>query len=130
MPTTTVPFSQQVIESGTASADSIGFDERRCHMRGGLALGVKMVGSGCNDVGGCTVRNISEGGLFLHAPIDSGLTVGQRFELVSSQEEASQDSSIPEVDGWFATVVRTGPIVEADSTSLGVGVRFDQPVFL
>ena len=73
----------------------------------------------------CSVRDLSEGGLFVYAPPGSKLTVGQRFEVVLGAEPATGTFG----EGLYATVVRTETVVNGDQHMLGAGMRFDQPFF-
>ena len=77
-----------------------------------------------------TAADISEAGLFLHVPAACGVTVGQRYELLLSEQTA--DDNEPEVmsAGCYATVVRTAPLRQEGGPALGVGMRFDQPLYL
>ena len=79
----------------------------------------------------CTIHDIGESGLFLHAPASSGLSVGHRYEVVL---DAADDACLDLADafscGCFATVVRTMVVEDVVEHSIGAGLRFDQPLIL
>ena len=57
----------------------------------------------------------------VQVPLALGLRVGQRCEIVLSNDEG---------ESHYATVVRTEPIAKAPNPIVGAGLRFDQPLFL
>jgi hypothetical protein len=68
--------------------------------------------------------------MFVRAPADAGLCVGQRCEV--NFEPGVESPSLKGLVGgtWFATVVRTEHPSEACAAHVGAGLRFDQPLFL
>ena len=75
----------------------------------------------------CTAEDISEGGVYVRVPVNSGLSVGQRCEL---NFLAHAESGALAGEKRYATVVRTKPIKDPTITAVGAGLRFDQPVYL
>lgn len=103
-------------------------DDRRSQQRIPAKLTTSLVGLHCDKTIECTVCDVSESGLFLHAAASSGIRVGQRFEV-------SVDGGAPLVglasslrDGCYATVVRTAQGSSVPQHMLGAGLRFDQPL--
>ena len=85
---------------------------------------------GCGAALKCQGDDISEAGMFVRAPSDAGLCVGQRCE-VNFEDDASSQRLAGLVGGtWFATVVRTERSGDDATTHLGAGLCFDQPLFL
>jgi len=70
--------------------------------------------------------DMSEGGLRVCVPIDPKLCVGQRCEIML--QEGSDGAS--DGEPVYATVVRTERVGDEADRLLGVGVRFDQPLYL
>ncbi len=98
-----------------------GMDERRSTPRFRKRLTAKVIGVGAAEVFRCTTEDISEDGLYVQVPLASGLCVGQRCEVVLSDDVG---------EGHYATVVRTEPIGKGPAPIVGAGLRFDQPLFL
>jgi len=71
-----------------------------------------------------TTDDLSEGGLRVCVPIDPKLCVGQRCEIMLRQGSESDGEPV------YATVVRTERVGDEADRLLGVGVRFDQPLYL
>lgn len=77
----------------------------------------------------CQGDDISEAGMFIHAPSDAGLCVGQRCEVNFDGDSSERLAGL--VGGtWFATVVRTERSAGQAGDQVGAGLRFDQPLFL
>ncbi len=105
-------------------------DERRLAPRVRRRLIANVVGLGVDRIGECLTNDISEGGLYVQAPSAAGLRVGQRCEVVLSDEPGIGDPSPVNGERRYATVIRTEPIQRGASTFVGAGLRFDQPLFL
>ncbi len=114
------------IVEGSAGLTALADDQRASHR---LPKGVPMrlTGLGSLMAHECTAMNLSEGGVYVRLPADSGLCVGQRCEL-SFLAHAEMRALAGEKR--YATVVRTEPVREAPTTDVGAGLRFDQPLFL
>ena len=97
-----------------------GMDERRSTPRLRKRLTAKVIGVGAAEVFRCTTEDISENGLYVQVPLASGLRVGQRCEVVLSDDAN---------ESHYATVVRTEPIAKGPTPVVGAGLRFDQPLF-
>ena len=98
-----------------------GMDERRAVPRVRKRVTVKVIGVGAAVVFRCSTDDISENGLYVQLPLSSGLRVGQRCEVVLTDDAG---------EGLYATVVRTEPIAQDPAQLVGAGLRFDQPLFL
>lgn len=98
-----------------------GMDERRAVPRVRKRVNAKVIGVGAAEVFRCATDDISENGLYVRLPLSSGLRVGQRCEVVLTDDAG---------EGLYATVVRTEPIPQDPTPLVGAGLRFDQPLFL
>ncbi len=105
-------------------------DERRLSTRLAGPVSVLVTGLGSTAVHGCMVEDISESGAYLQVPEESGLAVGQRCEVsFSSDEEAAGPASLAG-ETCYATVVRSRRLSKGEHALVGLGLRFDQPLFL
>lgn len=104
--------------------------ERRGAVRFRRGFPVKVTSLGQNMTHTCHAEDLSEGGLYVHMPTDSGLTVGQRCELTFAKEAGAPD--LPNLGGetCYATVVRTKLFKDGIKPVIGAGLRFDQPLYL
>ncbi|MEK6675253.1 MAG: PilZ domain-containing protein [Planctomycetota bacterium] len=102
-------------------------DDRRLSSRALRALAADLVDLRCDKVLCCEAHNVSEGGLFVSTPSDSGLRVGQRFEIRLRETFEDRDRCL--VEGCYATVIRTEVMPGEPSARLGAGLRFDQAVY-
>ena len=105
-------------------------EERRASQRVRQDLAVNLRGFGGAQALCCTVENINTGGLFVRVPRDQGICLGQRCELMITGAADSPDLLSVAGLPLFATVVRTEPLGPESNPTLGVGMRFDQPLFL
>ncbi len=105
-------------------------DDRRDRSRLEQELGVKLVGLGSTEAIPCTVKNLAEGGFFVHASATCGLSVGQRYEFVVDDETVPPELDGAMMNGFYATVVRTELLYDAPERMMGAGLRFDQPLAL
>lgn len=78
----------------------------------------------------CFTDNVSESGFYLRTAADSGLAVGQRFEVALSERGDSSEAENLAGDGCYATVVRTDQLAGDPTPQIGAAFRFDQPLFL
>jgi hypothetical protein len=131
MPTFAQPISP---DAATQSKNRIGdaflADERRVAPRLKRPLFAELRPLGLNQAHRCSIGDISEGGLFVCAPLSYGLNVGQRCEVQFSALGGRDPSLCPTDGPCYATVVRTEVIAEGSKKLLGAGLRFDQPLFL
>ncbi len=100
-------------------------DERRSSRR--IAAGVSaLVRSLDGEDVPCTMVDLGPGGLHVHAPLDLGLAVGQRYQVVIT--DVPDEAAMPDLCGeeHYVTVLRTEPRTDE---RVGVGMRFDQPLF-
>ena len=121
--TSVVPPEPLVTETDTA------VEERRASKRADRKVTLQLKGMGCNETHLYTTKDICEGGLFLHVPMESGLAVGQRVEVVLEDETESPEPPSFAGETHYATVVRTELLAEAAKPTIGAGLRFDQPLF-
>jgi len=98
-----------------------GMDERRAAPRVRKRVTAQVIGVGAAGAFRCSTDDISENGLYVQLPLSTGLRVGQRCEVVLTDDAR---------EGHFATVVRTEPISKGPTPLVGAGLRFDQPLFL
>ncbi|MBI4717626.1 MAG: PilZ domain-containing protein [Planctomycetes bacterium] len=123
------PASSSIL-SGAAGKSAAVAEERRGSMRVCRRVETKLIGRGLEQGVFCTTSDISEGGLFVRLPANAGVAVGQRFEVVLPDESQAPDLAGFMSGGCYATIVRTERPREAASDLIGVGLRFDQPLFL
>lgn len=113
----------------TASEDHVGVaDDRRCVDRVAVTIGSTLLGLRSSKTIACTVRNISAGGVYLHADERCGVQVGQRFEISAAKGVQAGGLASSLQDGCFATVVRTAVAEDGSQKVLAAGLRFDQPI--
>ena len=98
-----------------------GMDERRAAPRVRKRVTAQVIGVGASEVFRCMTEDFSENGLYVQAPLSSGLRVGQRCEIVLTDDAN---------EALYATVIRTEPIAKGPTALVGAGLRFDQPLFL
>jgi len=97
-----------------------GMDERRAAPRVRKRVTAKVIGVGAAEVFRCTTNDINENGLYVEVPLSAGFRVGQRCEVVLTDDAG---------EGLYATVIRTEPIAKGPTPLIGAGLRFDQPLF-
>lgn len=122
--TSVAPPEPTVTETKTA------VEERRASKRADRKVTLQLKGMGCTETHLYTTKDICEGGLFLHVPVENGLAVGQRVEVVLGDETESPRPLSFAGETHYATVVRTELLAEAAKPTIGAGLRFDQPLFL
>jgi hypothetical protein len=105
-------------------------DERRASRRSGRRINVTLAGLGAGDGLRCVSEDICAGGLYVHVPAGSGLSVGNRVEVTFGDEVESSVPSPFRGESCFATVVRTKSHSQESPATLGAGLRFDQPLYL
>ena len=126
MPTTMpAQYIDKLLDSESASRSLVnqppGMDERRAAPRIRKRVTAKVIGVGAEEAFRCTTNDINENGLYEEVPLSAGFRVGQRCEIVLTDDPG---------EGHFATVVRTEPIPQGQTPLVGAGLRFDQPLFL
>ena len=101
-------------------------EERRSSGRIRAELAAQLVCVGATRTVQATATDIGAGGLFVQAPTESELAVGQRYEVVLTDErEEVAELSRFIGEGRFATVVRTERLAAESPSALGAGLRFD-----
>lgn len=105
---------------------STGIEERRGTERTARRLSAILMRSGTSEGVDCTTEDLSEGGFFVRLAMEHGVAVGQRYEITFPEEVSGLGCCGLTC---YATVVRTARVLD-DSTSVGAGMRFDQPLFL
>ena len=122
------PFrTQPVPDEPVSDRESAVLDERRNGPRISHKAAGQLVGWGNAGAVPCTVRDITQGGLYVHVRGESNLRVGDRYE-VAVDDARTLSGSLSE--GCYATVVRTELLPDGDGHMLGAGLRFDQPIVL
>ena len=116
--------------SSFQSEGTTAVDERRNATRVRRGYPMKLTSLGCSGPQRCHAEDISECGLYVRVPADSGLAVGQRCELNFEKHTASPDLSKLAGETCYATVVRTNVFTDGPKPIVGAGLRFDQPLFL
>jgi len=104
-------------------------DEKRIAAREPHRFSMRLTALGSTDSLRCVSENVSEGGCFMHLPADAGLYVGQRCELEFTPESPDHAGAHLAGEVCYATVVRTETVTLPTGTTVGTGLRFDQPLF-
>jgi hypothetical protein len=104
--------------------------DRRESRRIAQDLSAELVGVHDRDPIRCMVKDWSKGGMYLFADPACGLSVGQRYEIALATPAAPATPAAGQVDGCYATVVRTELVSRVDGPRIGAGIRFDQPLLL
>ena len=68
--------------------------------------------------------------MLVSAPIGFGVAVGQRYELLLSDDESGGPAADLMGEGHYVTVVRTQVELNGSEDHVGVGLRFDQSIIL
>ena len=122
------------IHDGTMIGAGVGaqpqVDERRVSTRRARRLSAQVTRSGSTATCSCIAEDISEGGVYVRLPAAQGICVGHRCEIVLADEDGSHSFAGFASASCFGTVVRTETIRTDSEKLIGVGVRFDQPLFL
>ncbi len=110
-------------------AQTIVYDEHRSVLRTISPLVAQVSQLGDVSSYSCMVRDISEDGLFMRIPTDCHISVGHRCEVtIVGDVEANQCSGLIG-ETFYATVIRSERIELETETVVGVGLRFDQPLY-
>ena len=107
---------------------STAIDERRASGRIHARVLVKLIGFGRTDSMSCEAVNVGEGGFCVDGPDASGLSVGDRYEVVLQDDTGMNELASLLSDGVYATVVRTTAAPTMDGVGVRAGLRFDQPL--
>ncbi len=108
---------------------STAVEERRASGRIRTELSAQLVRIGATRTVQATATDIGAGGLFVRVPGVSEVVVGQRYEVVLSDEGAEAlELSRFMGEGCFATVVRTERLAADRQFAVGAGLRFDHPL--
>ncbi|MBI1826173.1 MAG: PilZ domain-containing protein [Planctomycetes bacterium] len=127
--TTQIPQTTQLVPK-TSTIPQI--DERRSSNRVQRRVSTMLTILGNAEGISCTMENVCESGAYLVAPSDSAVRLGDRCELILRSEVDSQKA------GWsthcdssaYATIIRTETAMHSGESAIGVGLRFDQPLYL
>ena len=122
--------SQTAIMDPPSTDAATAVEERRECTRIAEEMTAQLIGLGCTRAVSCAIRNVSEGGLYVHAPSDSGLAVGRRYEVIVGEGPVPPLMASAMIAGCYATVVRTELFLETPERRIGAGLRFDQPLML
>lgn len=104
-------------------------DDRRCFPRMSRLFVTTITELGGSVSRKCDVRDISESGLFARVPTDYDVCVGKRCEVTITEENNAEHPSNLIVESLYATIVRTERIELETETVVGIGLRFDQPLY-
>jgi len=115
---------------GHQSPTGVAVDERRAANRSAGQITIQLTADGCPESLACDVTDISEEGLYLSVPCESGLCVGQRCEVTFAGKSDSPEWASLEGEARYATVVRTATLADGSTTRVGAGLRFDQRLYL
>lgn len=124
--------SNSVVANHTADApvSATALEERRGTHRMSGKMPARLIGFGQSDAVQCFAKDISEGGLFVHVPMNSGISVGQRYEIELAGGQDAPDLTASVGEGRYATVVRTERIAQGPQQAVGAGLRFDRPLMV
>lgn len=93
-------------------------------------LTAQLVGLGSQEVLRCSVKEFDEDGLRIDVPMGSGLSVGQRYEIVFAGTPEADNLARRVGDSHYATILQTEVMHSPAGRQLGVSMRFDQPLML
>ncbi len=122
--------SSAVIADPVVADDRRTWEEKRSCARGDRKFTAKLVSLGGTSEVRCPVADVSEGGLYVRAAAGCGLAVGQRYQVILSDDVSCSESENLAGEGCYATVVRTDRLMDESSEQTGAGLRFDHPLFL
>ena len=103
---------------------------RRLHERSAPSWWARLTPMGRRAAIEGEVANVGEGGAHLIVSAEADVTVGQRFEFELGQLIGSEPGASLLPEAAYVTVVRTEPNPGSRSGFVGVGLRFDQPLFI
>lgn len=118
------------LEPGTQPARTAVADERRFAGRITREVSVRLVASGHGNGPCCILTDISEGGARVQLPVAAGFCVGQRLEVLLTDESDAPDLVEHLSGGCYVTIVRTERCDSQNPEMLEAGLRFDQPLML
>jgi hypothetical protein len=118
------------LEPLASSKNTLVEDDRRFNSRIPRAISVRLLAAGRGEGPCCTLTDISEGGARVKLPVSSGLSVGQRLEVLLANSANANDLVEHLSGGCFATIVRTERCESGKPEWLEAGLRFDQPLML
>ena len=122
------PVDQYSTSHDVSPASSTAIDERRASGRIQARVVVKLIGFGRADSLSCEAVNVGEGGVCVEGSDASCLSVGDRYEVVLSDDTGMSELSSLLSDGVYATVVRTTAAPTMSGVGVRAGLRFDQPL--
>lgn len=104
--------------------------DRRIDLRERRMLWAGLVALDGAEMIRCTTDNIGPGGMHVTVPVGYGFAVGQRYEVLLSDDcEFARDGDEFD-DGHYATVVRTQIATDLPTGKVSVGLRFDTPIII
>lgn len=105
-------------------------EEARTSPRLDVNVAAKLLGARAGTVLACAADNISEGGMHIRLPHSCAVGLGERIEVVLTPGPGTPNLAHLSGESRFATVVRTEPQRDATPPEVGLGLRFDQPLYL
>jgi len=126
---TTSPTQTRQVAPATVGIARI--DERRAANRVRRRTATMVTPLGGMEGIACITENVSEGGAYLTAPLHCGLRLGDRCELMfgACLDSTSGQWSISCDGGAYATIIRTETATRDGEGAIGIGLRFDQPLY-
>jgi hypothetical protein len=108
---------------------TVGYD-RRTDLRMRQRKLASLVALDGSEMIRCTTDNIGAGGMHVTVPVGYGFAVGQRYEVLLSDDRPADPAESLFGDGQYATVVRTQIATDSPTGQVGVGLRFDTPLII
>jgi len=102
--------------------------ERRAYRRFESHGPVALIDPQGKQLPGTRMENVSDGGIFLTAPIDSLPPFGGEFDIKFKIPRTTPNTYMLEEVKTSAKVIRQQPMLDGDQ--IGVGLRFRQPLEL
>ncbi|HNQ24242.1 MAG TPA: PilZ domain-containing protein [Phycisphaerae bacterium] len=98
--------------------------------RRNVVVAAKLLGTGAGTPVLCAADNISEGGIHVQVSQRFAVALGERIEVVLDPGPDAPHLAHLRGEIRFATVVRTEPQRDTLPPGVGLGLRFDQPLYL
>lgn len=120
------PFELTESALATMNEGVAAIDDRRGSARIPRALTACLVAHRDDRSLECTTVDLGEGGMCAYVSPDSGLAVGQRYDVTLTDQSGGLPSFVA---SCYATVVRTNAQFVSGEPQLSVGFRFDHPCY-
>lgn len=120
------PFESTDSALATMSERVASNDDRRGSARTPRALTASLVAHRDDRSIECVTVDLCEGGMCAYVSPDSGLAVGQRYDVTLTDQSGGHPLFVA---SCYATVVRTNAQNVSGQPQLSVGFRFDHPCY-